>query len=190
MDTAVKDQSYWGRQRDTIFLLHTIEVCFHSTGIGIHCFSSFAKRYFTVLLIDKFLGHFHTWWMGFLLLLQSVQICTLRWPRSALAPFGPQLNPDSDSPTWVWFWFWFSDLILILQLDFDFDSLTWFWFSNLILIFVSLIQFLFRFLPDSLTWFLLGFQLIIKGPVAIGNIFNAPKINYNCQKRPIEPIIS
>ena len=69
--------------------------------------------------------------------------------------FGPQLNPDSDSPTWVWFWFWFSDLLLILQLDFDlililrldfdFDSLTWFWFSNLILIFVSLIQFLLRF---------------------------------------------
>ena len=45
--------------------------------------------------------------------------------------FGPQLNPDSDSPT------------------FDFDSLTWFWFSNLILILILILQ----LDSDSPTWF-------------------------------------
>ena len=57
-------------------LLHTEELCFYWTGIGILCPSPFAKQYFAVLLIDKFLGHFYMWyqWMVFLLLLPSVQI--------------------------------------------------------------------------------------------------------------------
>ena len=82
--------------------------------------------------------------------------------------FGPQLNPDSDSPTWFWFdsdsltWFWFSNLILILililQLDFDFHSNSpiWFWFSNLILILILILELDSDFDSDSLIRFLLS----------------------------------
>ena len=72
--------------------------------------------------------------------------------------FGPQLNPDSDSPTWVWLWFWFSNLILICL-----------WFNS----------YLDLGLLQLCKWSLINVILIglsIKGPVAIGNILMPPRL--------------